>query len=195
MQTISIQAFRIDELEGKARAKAFDFMHELETSEAWTPWFADLLTEWKEKLEDAGYKNPDIQFSGFYNQGDGASFTCDVIDLTNWMKAKHFKPLARLVSTGELTGKVYRTDYHYSHEKSVSVALTSFASLSGCDEDSLAELEKAITIDVENLSKSVFRALRNEYEARTAENVLIEIANENSFLFDKYGERINYLTI
>jgi|SRR5581483_10707047 len=38
-------------------------------------WWECTIDTWKEALEQIGFTKPEIQFSGFYNQGDGASFT------------------------------------------------------------------------------------------------------------------------
>lgn len=42
-------------------------------------WYESTLDWWKDKLQTMGFEDPDIWFSGFYSQGDGASFTawCD----------------------------------------------------------------------------------------------------------------------
>lgn len=43
-------------------------------------WDEPVLDSWKERLSEMGFGNPkdiDIRYSGFYSQGDGASFTTD----------------------------------------------------------------------------------------------------------------------
>ena len=41
-------------------------------------WHDFIINEWKLKLEELGFINPEISYTGFYSQGDGASFIADV---------------------------------------------------------------------------------------------------------------------
>lgn len=43
--------------------------------------YSDILDEWVIRLENQGFNNPKINYTGFWSQGDGASFTTDSIDL------------------------------------------------------------------------------------------------------------------
>src|ERR1035441_4221080 len=42
-------------------------------------WWDSDYDHWKEKLGELGFTKVAIKFSGFYSQGDGASFTASVI--------------------------------------------------------------------------------------------------------------------
>jgi hypothetical protein len=44
-------------------------------------WWDTSYDMWKEALEQIGFSEPDISFSGFCSQGDGASFTCKSVDI------------------------------------------------------------------------------------------------------------------
>ena len=44
-------------------------------------WWDTSYDMWKEALEQIGFCEPDISFSGFCSQGDGASFTCKSVDI------------------------------------------------------------------------------------------------------------------
>jgi hypothetical protein len=48
-------------------------------------WAEYVIDEWKELLEAKGFDSPKINYSGFYSQGDGASFICDSIDFTKYL--------------------------------------------------------------------------------------------------------------
>lgn len=41
-------------------------------------WYDFIYDDWKETLENAGFINPEIHFSGFWSQGDGACFDAAV---------------------------------------------------------------------------------------------------------------------
>ena len=55
--------------------KARDWLSEGATDHEW--WDC-LLDDWKQALEQIGFENANIHFSGFSSQGDGTSFTADV---------------------------------------------------------------------------------------------------------------------
>jgi hypothetical protein len=49
-------------------------------------WYETTVYEIEVELEKLGFSCPSIQFSGFSSQGDGASFTCNIIDLSAFLK-------------------------------------------------------------------------------------------------------------
>lgn len=65
--------------------------------DSWEFVSEDLIKDFTSELESLGYTDIKIEYSGFYSQGDGASFT-----------AKH----------GD--DEIYRFNYHYSHSNSVT---------------------------------------------------------------------------
>jgi len=56
--------------------KARQWMREAMTSDE--HWYEYIFEMWKEALCQIGFENADISFSGFWSQGDGASFIADV---------------------------------------------------------------------------------------------------------------------
>jgi len=49
-------------------------------------WHEETIIEFERELESMGFLEPSIAFSGFYSQGDGASFTCESVDLPVLLK-------------------------------------------------------------------------------------------------------------
>lgn len=122
--------------------------------EKWEPfmgfdWWDSSVDYWKTQLEERGISNPDISFSGFYSQGDGASFT-GLIDLRDLMEWEHNSILEQLKEQGRGTCPTHslietypaiyisqlninpdeyvnfnfelkRNSRHYSHENTVSL--------------------------------------------------------------------------
>jgi hypothetical protein len=75
MRTIKTILYEFDELSDKAKKKAIEHFGQ------W--WHEDFDGDgikylWKTKLEELGYKNADIKFSGFDSQGDGACFNSNI---------------------------------------------------------------------------------------------------------------------
>lgn len=74
--------FSYAELDAQGKANARDnyrngnnFLYE---------WWDHVYDEWKAELEDMGFDDVDINFTGFYSQGDGASFTAKSFDFMKW---------------------------------------------------------------------------------------------------------------
>lgn len=96
-------------------------------------WWDCAYDDWKEKLTALGYDNPEIQFSGFWSQGDGASFTASQVPLPStdtsvqkaWAELEGAAALLGVTVTEDIAdlayGKVYRHGHHYVHENTVSV--------------------------------------------------------------------------
>lgn len=68
-----------DQLEDRAKEKARSWYREGAFDDEWWEFIFD---DWKEWLAKAGFgDDPEINFTGFWSQGDGASFTCNGFDL------------------------------------------------------------------------------------------------------------------
>lgn len=78
MKTITkqYQVFSYDELTEEGKAAAIEKLYDLNVDHEWYD-----LDYYNEKLEAIGFINPEISFSGFCSQGDGASFVCNYVDL------------------------------------------------------------------------------------------------------------------
>ncbi len=75
--------FKFDKLSDEAKEVAREWYREHMND---YEWWDHIYDEWKEELNDMGFYNVEIAFSGFWSQGDGASFTADSFDLEKWTK-------------------------------------------------------------------------------------------------------------
>jgi hypothetical protein len=74
-----------DQLEDHAKMKARDWYRQIFGEDSY--WSESTLEDWKQFLVDIGFGDePEIAFSGFSSQGDGASFTCNSFDLTKFVQ-------------------------------------------------------------------------------------------------------------
>jgi len=124
--------------------KARQWLQELAVMDEF--WSEDTLEEWKTALSQIGFANAEIAYSGFWSQGDGASFTAsvDLPKLIGFLAAppaasecvsgnpEDFRPFvvhhgggvrnnpkfARLLLLLDYLGgaSVTRDSHHYSHE-------------------------------------------------------------------------------
>lgn len=161
-------------------------------------WYDAVYYYSREKLEAIGFDNPEFAFSGFWSQGDGASFTSG-IDLT--------KVLEHLIrETGDhryewlassdnfvnehLELSVIRGTWRYVHEHSTKVDYDFYARGHG-DYAALWAVCKELIEDVEalrlELCRQLYADLEAEYEYLTSDSQLIELADANDYTFDQYG--------
>ena len=81
MREITIKVYKFEELPEDVQEriiedrKEYSSIDSIDFNEVHAQF---ILDHWKEKLETLGFENAEIQYSGFYSQGDGASFTADV---------------------------------------------------------------------------------------------------------------------
>ena len=77
MREINIKVYSFDELPEDIQEAVIAKHRDVNTK--YINWYQNTLDYWTERLEKMGFMNAriDFDFSGFYNQGDGASFTAD----------------------------------------------------------------------------------------------------------------------
>jgi hypothetical protein len=180
---IEIQLFSYEELSERARE------HVREMMEPQHDWWEFVYEDWKEKLGALGFEDVEINFSGFWNQGDGASFTASV-DLEKWIKAgkqgNQYRLTLNAIGRGDVdsTVGIKRTSSHYYHYSTVSCeSIQSYADLSPILEGQLEAIAEGITEHVRDLSKEIYRDLEAEYEGLTSEDYIAEECKEMQWLF------------
>lgn len=176
--TKSTEVFTFSELSPAAQAKAIEKFSERE-GEDWSGEFSS--AEFKEKLEGLGFEDVDTQYSGFYSQGDGASFTSSSFDIRKVMKAigiaNLYKSFYTIVKTQEVWGRVYRISSNYSHEYTIKVDFPDYYGYSKQEGD----VAEALTEYVRRLSKEFYGSLEAEYDyARGEENARQYLEGEDT---------------
>jgi hypothetical protein len=217
MRTITKEVYTFQELIdlNKGTEKARQWLCEAATS---FDWYDCVYETWVEALDQIGFTDAKINFSGFGCQGDGASFTSniDVERLATFLSTEiapencikgdpeDFRPwivhkcrgvptnhaYRRLAGLGEyLSCKVVRTSHSYSHELTCGVEVEVF----GGRADKVDALAGAFEKDVETLRyalcKAIYRDLEKEYEYLTSDEALLEMAEANDYTFTINGTR------
>ena len=183
MRTIEIAVYRFNELTRDAQDKAIaEERHDL---------IVDLdyvLDDWKEKLKNLGYGKVDIWYSGFGNQGDGASFTSE----ENIVEANGIQEIVEGVcsSTGssgwtDLYIAIKRGDSRYCHENTISVEAESLTVLPSY----LAEIEERAEGIVRGLCREIYQDLEVAYDAATSDAAIIELIAAGEYEFYENGHR------
>lgn len=131
-EQMTITVYKFDELEGRAKERAREKLTAWATDHEWWDGVYDLA---KEDGAKRGFEIEDIRFSGFWSQGDGASWTGSVdvkqfleylleqpedTPAHRWIDADRHRYLCliELMKDGwvERNVNVTRNGYHYVHE-------------------------------------------------------------------------------
>ena len=186
--TKTITLYKIDEIkDDKLYAKVIENYRDINIDT--DVWHEFIIEDETAKLKECGYNDGKISISGFYSQGDGASFTAKSIDLAKWIKANGYKAteeVIKAIEDGTLSGAVVRNDNHYSHENTVSVEI---GSENGDAYDVLGtqRLEQAMTDDVRTRSRAIYKNLENVYEDLTTEDSVYDTLAVNEYYFNEDG--------
>lgn len=203
MKKVELKAYLFEELPEKAQENLIDIQTEINSMD-WDTYFADdVINDWVEVLKEKGFNDAVINYSGFYSQGDGASFTCSYIDLNKLSEVLALIPDGKkkryAVIFERLMEKalVKRTDSYYCHELTTSLIL-----LNRLDHYGHSRAQKALQdfIDynykfikkyIVELNDEIYQDLKEDYESYTSE----ECAREQLIEKDYHYLYINNRTI
>lgn len=202
MKTITVKTYSIQELSDEAFRHAIDenrySIVELDD------WWEYVYDNFKTDMAQAGYDVTDIRFSGFYSQGDGASFEAN-IPVYEYLKANKlankYRTLYKFAKEGlvDEIQVMYKTD-HYAHEHTMSVYDNSLSFSVDFEtpkqqdkyEDQLYRLVERIEEEIVEKAKKLYKDLRNEYEILTSEDAVAEDLANNDCMFDERGDQIPF---
>jgi hypothetical protein len=172
METRSYNVYKFNELPAEAKTKAIEKHQYIQVEDYdWHQW---IIEDWTGKLNAMGYEDAEIEYNGFYSQGDGACFSAN-IDLEKWLtveklKTKYTKELKDYLS-GELTLSIKHQGY-YSHE------MTMFIDSYGLDNE---ELESLILEDARKQARLIYAELMEGYENLTSDESVAEMLEVNEY--------------
>lgn len=159
-------------------------------------WYADTIAEFVKEMEVKGIDidTKNVHFSGFWRQGDGASFTCDLSPkyINEWIISNkdEFPILYKnYTDWNEIDGKVEKNGYgnHYYHEKTVNVNLSCYDDIGEDAEKEIEKLENLIETVLRGYMVSLYNTLEKEYEYLTSDESVIETLKANEYEFDIDG--------
>ena len=197
---ITIQLYGIEELGPEAKAKAIRDHHDINVDEG-SEWDDSEKDYWKEKLEEEGFSNADIACSGFWVQGDGASFTCPHIDILRFLKTgDRWKPEYRLIEVAGLhlgfmlNGKIERHDSRYVHENTIDATIEEDVQCDGLlgvrIGNILTDVEKLLQERAREVSREIWKSLEKEYDYYVTDEAIEETLEAREYKFTEEGERV-----
>jgi len=147
-----------------------------------------ILDEYKIELESFGFYDVDINYAGFYSQGDGASFTAGIDIMKFLAKNKKLKEYKKIIKNLDaITFNIIRHNNHYYHEHTTSVDI-----MDAWDEYDIQGLEDYINQWILDFNIDIYKALQKEYEYLTYDNNIINELEINEIYFTVDGLQFNY---
>ena len=158
-------------------------------------WWECTYEMWKEDLHELGFYETDIRFSGFYSQGDGASFTGRV-DVYNWIKKNDingtYRRLLPFIGTViDYSDSLKRDRWHdYVHENTTSLDINWYIDTNKDHPRIYAlldKLEEDIYLSHFKLNVEIYRSLEREYDDMRSDEYILECLEQNGYEFDEEG--------
>lgn len=198
METITVKAYKYDELEESAKEKALEVMSDINTD---YEWYDCIFDDVKTIGKIIGIDIKKIYFSGFYSQGDGACFEGyyqynkdSVKKLIEY--APKYEELRRIVTDLRiLQGKnFYQLTAHVKHRGHYCHSLCTEIDIDRAD-------NKAITVnavdDLKELLRDfmnwIYRTLERENNYLCSRDAIEDTIRANEYLFTAQGKRDYYL--
>jgi len=197
-KTITRNVYKFEELSENAKERAL-YEYGLFLS-AENNWHEYEIEYWAEKLQKIGFLNADIRFSGFWSQGDGASFTADV-DLDTIVNSllcsdynRSYLALCTMQDKSiiDIDIDVTRNSHHYSHEMTCGVNIDW-----NCwdkpikFENWLISVVDSLEKDIESLRydlcREIYKSLKEEYYYQVSKESYKETCDANEYEFYSDG--------
>jgi len=161
-------------------------------------WWDCTYEDFKIEMQTKGITVDDMNFTGFYSQGDGASFTGRV-DMIQFLKVheleQKYMGATFFAGQGELWAEITRGSSRYYHESSVSINLIAdnfnnyeegstryevYDTMDTVLNSEWKDLEEDVSDLCRGYMQDLYSKLRDEYEYLTSEEAVWEtiVAND-----------------
>lgn len=196
------KSYSFEELSPEAQRHALDTYRDINVED---DWYETVIDECTEDLEADGWEDIKINFTGFYSQGDGASFTGDVGSEGMWRFVNEVLGMNLPAVVLECyTIESLRSSSRYYHENSVNVSVD-FDSSEDVVEDfpfgmevpfryNVAEIAEEIETKagewVKSRCRQIYNKLQEEYDAQQEDEAVKDTLLANDYEFDEAGNTI-----
>jgi len=179
-------------------------------------WWDDIYDNAKHDALAKGFRIDEINFSGFYSQGDGASWQ-GIVDIAEWLTLNRADDvnaliLLELVEDGWLSNQigVSSRSNRYAHSNTMDISGYGWTEPDDDDVITKGMLKGAKVIDLfesiggnyldalfddvlesaRDYANDIYDQLQKEYEWLCSEEVIAELCDVNEYLFDEHGKVI-----
>ena len=194
MRTEKIKLYSFDELSYEAKKYAIQKCRESESYLDYEWWEYTVYDDFHTILEILGYYDIECYFSGFWNQGDGASF------VANWSyakgcinKIKEYAPkdkeLHRIAKELQETARYNRYDIrakiyklgNYGHEMTMHIDYFESYTVENPYQGEFLEASR-------DLARWLYKALEEQYDHFNTDECIAEHLEINEYEFKENGE-------
>ena len=176
----TLNAYLFNELSQEAKDLA---IHNFDTDHLYD--HDPILEGMKEDLQAIGLEDIDIQYSGFWSQGDGLSFTASVHDMA--LFCNHIG----VPAMGDVDASFYRTTSRYLHENTCTTEVNFIqAPESSEHEGQLDLLQQAMELWRKEECRRLYKVLERYYEECISSEAIIEHLEVNEYHFLEDGTRV-----
>lgn len=193
MRRVTVSIFKFDELSDEAKTTAIELNRYMNVQD---DWYTPIYEGKQENLEALGFGNIEFSFSGFANQGDGASFTSETFDFLKFNETHKVLTDARilkLIEKGSISvyGNVNRNGGMYVHERTTTFNLEFDFYGDRIDYDNIEAvlngLEEKIQSIIVDLNIEVYKALEKYHDELISDEFVIQDIKANEYEFNENG--------
>jgi len=190
-KTIEITAYKFAELDVKVQEKVLeDYRYVIVEFD--NEWYHPIIEGFEEDMLEYGI-DPEVSFSGFGSQGDGASFistTCDTdLLIRKLYETGHDISEDALLDSKDYTIIIRRNSNHYAHENTMYV---NYYSGGGIElfPDEEEKLTDVVLEWARTEAKELYINLEKYWDELTSDDEIMEYFEDNEFLFYESGKVI-----
>lgn len=197
MKTITVNTYTFPDLSEKAKDKARQHYHDAYMPDGF--WYEYTINDAKEVGKILGFDIEDIYFSGFWSQGDGASWTggYEYVKGAPDKVASHTGNDAELIRIAHALQAIQRRHF-YKLRASVSRAgyYCHSHTMRADVEDrtdtyrDVRDAEKDLLELFQDFADWIYKNLRNAYDYETSDLAITETFDANGVAFDANGNVI-----
>jgi hypothetical protein len=186
MKEVTIKLYAFEELSKKVQEKLIEENrnHEAEHED----WYEPIIEGFEEELREAGFSNEiTTGFSGFWSQGDGASFHADVIDnqkLIDTLIEGCYLDKGTDISNANVDISVIKITNRYEHANTIT------ANVDGISDFDLDVLEHAVTKWARDRSNNLYQNLEQYHDEITSNDYVTDYLVEQGEVFMEDGKRL-----
>lgn len=194
---LRFKAYKFDQLPKEAKEKALDKYRQINVdNENWNDY---IIEEFTDVAKKKGYDNTDFRYSGFWSQGDGASFEAHV-DALNWIKKNRqtakYPALVKFLKDNSGDFKIEQSgNYYHSNTMHIDGYLEHASSLTEEEEKLFNEadkewnvLEEEILTKARDLADTYYKKLEEGYNAETSDETISDTFTANEYEFNEKGD-------
>lgn len=186
MRTVGVKLYKFNELRQDIQSQVIERLRNINVD--YSEWFDFVYNEWYKKLNGLGFEDCQIYFSGFWSQGDGASFIGKITDFSKFLKDSKYLKLRKLIKNEsiELYGTIETINNHYEHKntKRFSLSCDEIEEIGEDIDPLINELESEIESKRKDLCDEIYKELEDVYWSLVSDESVREtlVATESEFL-------------